>query len=143
MPVDLRPLIGRRELWRSVGTAYRRERPLRAPILQGHLGALFVRLRRKHRRMSRQQIEALVGEYLESKLWESETRLATGAWDSVINHHGEQGDWNDVAQMLPGEEIEKLFDALQYNRLPDRTTIQNAYQFSMMVGNQKCAKIWR
>lgn len=143
VPVDLRPLIGRGELRRSVGTAYRREAWLRAAIRQGHVGALFVRLQREHRRMSRQQIEALVGEYLEAELWESETRLAAGAWDSVINHHGEKGDWNDVAQMLLGEEIEELPDALQYNKLPDRTTIQNAYQFSMMVGKQKCAKIWR
>ena len=53
--------------------------------------------------MSRQQVEALVGEYLEAELSESETRLATGAWDSVINHHGEQGAWSNAAQMVLGE----------------------------------------
>ena len=67
--------------------------------------------------MSKQQIEALVGEYLEAELWEWETRLAAGAWDSVINYHGEQGEWNDFAQMLLGEEVEKLAVGLQYNRL--------------------------
>ena len=101
--VDLRPLIGRRDLWRSVGTAYRREARQRAAIRQGHMCALFVRLHREHRRMSRQQVEALVGEYLEAELSESETRLATGAWDSVINHHGEQGAWSNAAQMVLGE----------------------------------------
>ena len=106
VPVDLRPLIGRREVWRSVGTSYCREALLRAAILQGHMGALFVRLRREHRWMSKQQIEELVSEFLEAELRESETRLATGAWDTAINDHGEQGDWNDIAQMLLGEEIE-------------------------------------
>ena len=115
--VDLRPLIGRRDLWRSVGTACRRKARLRAAVFRGHKGPRFVRLQREHRRMSRQRLEALLGEYLEAELWESQTRLATGAWDAVINDHGEQGDWNDVAQMLLGEEVEKLADALQYNRL--------------------------
>jgi hypothetical protein len=103
VPVDLRPLIGRREVWRSIGTAYRREARLRAAILQGHMGALFVRLRREHKWMSKQQIDELVSEYLEAELWDAETRLATGAWE--INDAEEQGDWNDVAQMLLGEEI--------------------------------------
>ena len=64
VPVDLRPLIGRRDLWRSVGTAYRRDARLRAAVFRGHKGPRFVRLQREHRRMSRQQIDALVGEYL-------------------------------------------------------------------------------
>ena len=62
VPVDLRPLIGRREVWRSVRTTYRSEVRLRAAVFRGHKGARFVHLRRKHRQMSRQQLEALVGE---------------------------------------------------------------------------------
>ena len=48
VPVDLRRLIGRREVWRSVGTAYCSEARLRAAIVQGHMGVRIVRLRREH-----------------------------------------------------------------------------------------------
>lgn len=115
IPTPLRPLIGRREVWRSLRTANRREARLRAAIFQGNMGAPFVRLRRERSGMSRQQIDELVAEYLEAELWDAETRLATGAWQA--NDAEEHGDWNDVAQMLPGEEIEKLAGSLQYNRL--------------------------
>lgn len=126
VPADLRPLIGRREVWRSAATSRHSEAKLRAAVFRGHMGALFMRLRRERGRMSRQQIEALVSEYLEAELWEVETRLATGAWNVTCNDHGEHGNWNDVAQSLLIEQLEELGEALQYNRL--KKTLPEAAQ---------------
>ena len=63
----------------------------------------IARLRRQPVDAGTFTIDELVSEYLEAELWDAETRLATGAWE--INDAEEQGDWNDVAQMLLGEEI--------------------------------------
>ena len=87
VPLDLRPLVRRREIVRSLETSDLREARLRAAQWEGHVAGLFRRLMENGRTMDREQIDALVSGYLDA-----ETRLATGAWNVEANNHGEEGD---------------------------------------------------
>jgi integrase len=78
VPADLRPLVGRREVWRSTQTANRDEAKMRAALIRGHVSSLFVHLRRSSRHMSRDEIASLVHEYLSARLDEVEETFATG-----------------------------------------------------------------
>jgi hypothetical protein len=117
VPIDLRPLVQRREIVRSLETSDLKEARSRAAQWEGHVAGLFRRLRHNGRAMDRGQIDALVSSYLDTELQGAETRLATGAWNLKANNHGEHGDWNNVAQSLLAEQAEELEEALAYNNL--------------------------
>src|SRR5690242_18616092 len=68
-------------------------------------------------RTDREQIDALVSQYLDAELQEVEARLATGAWNVAGNNHAEHADWNGVARSLLADQAEELEEALAYNNL--------------------------
>jgi integrase len=117
VPLDLRPLVGRREIVRSLETSDLKDARLRAAEWEGHVAGLFRQLRQNGRTMDREQIDALVSQYLDTELQEVETRLATGAWNVASNNHAEHADWNGVARSLLADQAEELEAALAYNNL--------------------------
>ncbi|MFO0449070.1 MAG: DUF6538 domain-containing protein [Pseudomonadota bacterium] len=106
VPRDLRPLIRRREVWRSTLTGDLKEAKLRAAMLRGHIGSLFTHLRKHGPRMSREQIDALTEQYLSARIEEIEERIAVCVPES---DEGGRDAWADDLQ----EEIEDLELALQ------------------------------
>ena len=78
VPHDLRPLVKRREIVRSLGTGSTREAHHRAAEFEGRVAALFRRLRHDGRLMEREQTDALVAHYLRAELDEVEETLAEG-----------------------------------------------------------------
>lgn len=78
VPHDLRPTIGRREIVRNLKTGSSREAKRRAAEFEGHVAALFRRLRHDGQMMERDQIDALVAQYLKASLDEVEETLAEG-----------------------------------------------------------------
>lgn len=124
VPLDLRPLVRRREIVRSLETSDHKEARLRAAQWEGHVAGLFRRLRENGRAMDREQINELVDRYLDSELSDVEQRLATGVWkDSRGTEHE---DWREVATSRLANQAEELEDALAHNQLT--TTLPVAAQ---------------
>ena len=94
VPLDLRPLVRRREIVRSLETSDLKDARLRAAQWEGHVAGLFRRLRHSGRTMDREQIDTLVLAYLDAELQDVETRLASGAWNVPANDTHEHGDWS-------------------------------------------------
>jgi hypothetical protein len=117
VPADLRPLIQRREIVRTLPATGLRDARLRAAEWEGHVSALFRQLRQNGPMMDREQIDALVSRYLDSELQDAEHRLATGAWNVAANNHGDHGDWNAVGRSLLADQSTELEEALAYNNL--------------------------
>jgi hypothetical protein len=117
VPLDLRPLVRRREIVRSLETSDLKDARLRAAQWEGHVAGPFRRLRQNGRTMDQEQIDALVSQYLDAGLQEVETRPATGAWSVAGNNHAEHADWYGVARSLLADQAEELEEALAYNNL--------------------------
>jgi hypothetical protein len=77
VPNDLRQHIGRSEIVKSLKTTHATQARLRAAQWEGHIAALFSKLRHNAVHMNREQIDALVAAYLDAELHEVEERLAT------------------------------------------------------------------
>jgi hypothetical protein len=123
VPLDLRPLVRRREIVRSLETSDLKGARLRAAQWEGHVAGLFRRLRENGRAMDQEQINALVSTYLDTELQEVETRLATGAWKNATDVPPEHGDWNWFAQSHLSDQSDELEKALAYNRLSETLPI--------------------
>lgn len=78
VPHDLRPAIDRREIVRNLKTGSSREAKRRAAEFEGHVSALFRRLRHDACMMDRDQIDTLVAQYLTESLYEVEKTLTWG-----------------------------------------------------------------
>src|SRR5687768_14765606 len=91
IPADLRALIRREEILRSLLTDDAREARLRAQQWEAHISTLFSHLRKSARHMSAEQIDSLVSRYLNTELREIEERLAMDEWKAA----GEE--WREVA----------------------------------------------
>lgn len=76
VPRDLRPLVRRSEIVRTLDTARSREAHRRAAEFEGHVAALFRRLRHDGPMMDRTKVDALVTQYLNAALDEVEVTLA-------------------------------------------------------------------
>jgi hypothetical protein len=80
IPADLRRLIRREEVLRSLLTEDAREARLRARQWEAHVSTLFAHLRKNARHMSAEQIDSIVARYLNTELREIEERLAMDEW---------------------------------------------------------------
>lgn len=78
VPRDLRPLVHRREIVRSLDTQSSREAHRRAAEFEGRVAALFRRLRHDGQTMDTDQLDMLVSRYLNAALDEVEETLAEG-----------------------------------------------------------------
>ena len=77
IPVDLRQHINKSELVKSLQTTRYRVAKVRAARWESHVSDLFVHLRRTARGMTKQQIAALVRQYVETTLEECEADRAS------------------------------------------------------------------
>lgn len=98
VPHDLRPAIGRREIVRNLKTGSSREAKRRAAEFEGHVAALFRRLRHDAGMMERDRIDALVAQYLSATLDEVEETLAEGL--AVSGMTGRDVWYDDVYSRL-------------------------------------------
>lgn len=108
IPADLRPLIGRVEIRKSLGTVYYRDAKLLANKWEGKLADLFTRLRQHGDSMTVEQIKKLVQSYIDSALEESE--------QSWLNGKG-LGDEEDAYSMAITGRLEETAEQLQRNDL--------------------------
>ena len=106
IPADLRPLIRRGEILRSLLTDGLREARLRAQQWEAHVCALFAQLRKNARRMSAEQIDSIVAQYLNTQLREIEERLAMDDWKP------NGPDWNETVTDLLAERAANTSRAL-------------------------------
>jgi hypothetical protein len=111
VPTELRPLVARREVVRSLNTADRVEARLRASQWEARVASLFAHLRRNAKYMDSAQIEALVAETLDTKLLEIEERIANDEWR--INGP----DWNEIARQVLDDKAEEYSESLAENDL--------------------------
>ena len=118
VPTELRPLVRRSEVVRSLQTTDRTEARLRASQWEARVYKLFTHLRRSSRYMDRDQIEALVSQTLDAELHEVEERLALDAWR--VNGP----EWNQTAREVLATKVDDLQEALAENDLSG--TIEDA-----------------
>jgi integrase len=118
IPADLRPLIRRDEVLRSLFTDDPREARLRAQQWEGHVSTLFAQLRKNARHMSAEQIDSIVARYLNTQLREIEERLAMDEWKP------NGPEWHETATDGLAERAEALEEALAVNNL--KSTLEDA-----------------
>ncbi len=82
VPTALRPLLGRREITRSLRTADRREARRRLLLWENHIGACLSLIRAQGRSMDREQLDEITSRYLATTFDEIEGRLAMQAWSA-------------------------------------------------------------
>ena len=111
VPTELRPLVCRCEVVRSLQTTDRTEARLRASQWEARVYELFTHLRRSSRYLDRDQIEALVSQTLDAELHEVEERLALDAWR--VNGP----EWNQTAREVLARKVDDLQEALAENDL--------------------------
>lgn len=80
IPADLRPLLGRIEILRSLRTGDRREAAHRLALWEAQVAAYFAAVRAQGRFMTREQLDELAHRYLSATFDEIEARFA-GEWD--------------------------------------------------------------
>jgi len=114
VPSELRPIVGRVEVKRSMGTGDAREARHRAAMWQASASLYFRTIRARGHGMKREQLDALARRYLSARFDEIESALATntlggsGAWrdasaDQLEDRHGylsaclAEGDYRDVS----------------------------------------------
>lgn len=97
VPSDLRHLLGRREILKSLRCAsYRRARLLGARW-EGNLAKLFILLRTHYQAMTQEQIDALVQEYLSTTLDQcEEARIARGR----VSEDDQEATWLALSDLL-------------------------------------------
>jgi integrase len=115
VPSDLRPLIKRREVVKSLRTADHTEARIRSSLWECRVYKLLSDLRSNARNMDRDAIEALVSETLDAELHEIEERLALDLWRLDNRHLGDE--WNQTAREVLGEKVDGLQEALAENDL--------------------------
>jgi len=82
VPADLRPLLGRLEITRSLRTGDRREAVRRQSLWETHVGTYLSTVRTQGRAMTRDQLDEITRRYLRATFDEIEARLAL-EWDPV------------------------------------------------------------
>ena len=82
VPADLRPLLGRQEITRSLRTGDRREAVRRQALWETHVGTYLSTVRAQGRAMTRDQLDEITRRYLRTTFDEIEARLALD-WDPV------------------------------------------------------------
>ncbi|HET6675948.1 MAG TPA: DUF6538 domain-containing protein, partial [Nitrospiraceae bacterium] len=68
VPCDLRQVIGRREILKSLRCSSYRRATLLCARWEGHLAKLFITLRANREHMTEEQISAIVNHYLNTTL---------------------------------------------------------------------------
>lgn len=102
VPTALRPLLGRREITRSLRTGDRREARRRAALWETHLGTFLAIVRTQGRSMTRDQLDQLTRRYLAAKLDEIEERLAL-EWTDTTGREVHVDDLCELAGKLDAE----------------------------------------
>lgn len=82
VPADLRPILGRLEILRSLRTGDRREASHRLALWEAQVAAYFAAVRAQGRRMTREQLDTLARRYLRAAFDQIEARLAA-EWNEV------------------------------------------------------------
>lgn len=114
VPADLRPLLRRAEITRSMRTGDRREAKRRISLWETHVGTLLSIVRARGRSMTREQLDQLTRRYLAAKLDEIEDRLAL-EWNDAAGKDVHVWDLCDL-----GHELEAELARGDYSRaLPD------------------------
>lgn len=115
VPADLRQLVRRSEVGRTMGTVDFREAKHRAALWQGELSKLWQQLRRRGSNMERDQIESLVDRYLQARLDEAESMVLLPIGDDEVGEDGVHYGRDVWADKLI-EQIEAVELAIRLNR---------------------------
>lgn len=112
VPVDLRAILARRELWRCLYTASYRDARTKAALWEGRLARLFLYLRQNHQRMKIEQIKRLVQQYVSSTLEACEDDRAARVVDD---------DERDALGLHLTDQLEETHFLLLGNTVDSRT----------------------
>ena len=125
VPADLRAVLDRREVLKSLGVVAYSEASLRAAVWEGKLATLLLQIRRHRSSMSPEQIRRLLQQYISTRLDEWEHSWYGGerpACDRVdVVYEGdcpeEHGTWQAIEARLAKWDERKTVGALKSNRL--------------------------
>lgn len=116
-PADLRDTFGGRlEVQRSLRTSDAHEARLRALQWNAHVATLFQELRKRRGSMGREQIDALIEQYMAATFDDIDERLARDDWQNASSSDSDL-HWRDLAQDLLAEQAEELERAVADNQL--------------------------
>jgi len=100
VPAHLRGTLGRVEITRSLRTQDRREALRRLRVWEGHISQLLTILARRGARMTREEIDLIVGRYLRDTLEQIEERLSLEWEEAGLDQH--RWGLSDRAYVLAG-----------------------------------------
>jgi len=110
IPADLRDLVGRRELKRSLMTDSMKKAKARAKILSAELEQLFTELREQRRlgtmpeKLTKGKIQGIISDYVRGTLDANERERASGS--KVLDFHTLDDELNDIASLLHDRKVE-------------------------------------
>jgi integrase len=125
IPADLRAVLSRREIQKSLGTAAYSEASLRAAVWEGRIASLLLRLRHHRDLMSPDQIKSLIREYITTRLEEWEEAWYSGerpACETMSVSRDEDGEpspnqWQEDVAVFSQGTVEDTAQALKHNAL--------------------------
>ncbi|GMV51977.1 MAG: hypothetical protein AMXMBFR67_35200 [Nitrospira sp.] len=110
VPAELKPLLGRSEIWKSLDTSDQAIGELRSKIVAGKASALFLRIAQHGHCMTLAQIRGLVSRYIGERLDEWEEAIATSDLNTKVN-----GEWQDALSGFAQSTVEDCSKALREN----------------------------
>jgi integrase len=112
VPADLKPLLGKEEIWKSLGTSDQAVAELRSRVVEGKASALFLHLQQHGHSMTLTQIRFLVSRYIKERLDEWEESIASTHLNNEVN-----GQWQDHLSDFCQSDIEDYAKGLRENNL--------------------------
>ena len=112
VPADLKSLLGKEEIWKSLGTSDQAVAELRSRVVEGNASALFLHLQRHGHSMTLTQIRFLVFRYIKERLDEWEESIASTDLTNEVN-----GQWQDRLSDFSRSNLEDYARGLRENNL--------------------------
>ncbi len=113
VPIELVPLVGRREIIRSLRTASYREALISCKLWEARVVILFARLRNEAEEMSPLDVPKLVNRYLQTSLEEGE--------DDRLSRDNLGTEDHEAILLAVSDKLQKVTVALTYNDLSAAT----------------------
>lgn len=108
VPAELKSLLGRSEIWKSLDTSDQGIAELRSKVVAGKASALFLHISQHGHSMTLAQIRSLVSRYITERLEEWEESIASWDLNNKVN-----GQWQDALSGFAQATVEDCSKALR------------------------------
>lgn len=115
VPRNLRTLIGRSEIVKSLDTSNTTIGKLRAGLVTGKAARLFLFIQQRGHTMTTAQLRALISRYIGERL--DEWEAATYSEDAIEAERRNAGDWQDCLSLFSQSTVDDCVEALRSNDL--------------------------